>query len=174
MMANLEASLRGQVSAMRNMPELIKRVNKMVYEASSASRYATFFYAEYDPQSRQVTYVNAGQSPPVILRESANTWEVFRWEVGGTVVGLLPETDYSEAVFDLRHSDLVVLFTDGVSESMNSQDEEWEEERMIACAKTCSGLSARETLNRIMDEAVAFAAGAAQHDDMTLVVLMIK
>ncbi len=173
MMANLEACLRGQVSAVSSTPELIRRVNRMVYEASSANRYATFFYAEYDPQSRRVTYVNAGHNPPVVLRRSGANWEVFRWESGGPVIGLLPDCQYEEAHFDLHPGDLVVLFTDGISESMNSQDEEWGEDRLIACAKTCCNLSAREALNRMMAEAVAFAAGAPQHDDMTLAVMRI-
>ena len=64
-----------------------------------------------------------------------------------------------------------MLYTDGVSESMNAQDDEWGEERLIDCAKTCGQLSARESLDRMMSEAAAFAAGAPQHDDMTLVVM---
>ncbi len=173
MMANLQASLRGQVSAIRNRPELMKIVNKMVYEASSSNRYATFFYAEYDPQTRNVVYVNAGHNPPLVLREGTGDWKALRWEVGGTVVGLLPEVDYQEGSFELLSGDIVVLFTDGITESMNSRDEEWGEDRLIACAETCRDLSAHEALDRIMGEAVAFASGAAQHDDMTLVVLRV-
>lgn len=114
MMANLEASLRGQVSVLRNTPELMQRINKMVYAASSSNRYATFFYAEYDPETRRATYVNAGHNPPVILRTSAATPEVFRWEVGGTVIGLLPNAEYREGSFELQRGDMVVLFTDGI------------------------------------------------------------
>jgi phosphoserine phosphatase RsbU/P len=66
---------------------------------------------------------------------------------------------------------LVMLFTDGVSESMNVRDEEWGEERLIELAKTCHGLPAREVMKRILAAAQAFAGGAPQHDDMTLVVL---
>jgi sigma-B regulation protein RsbU (phosphoserine phosphatase) len=171
MMANLQACLRGQAAATRNLPELIRRVNRMVYEASSANRYATFFYAEYDPHTRHVAYVNAGHNAPIVLRGSGAGCDVFRWEAGGAVIGLLPEAQYQEGFFDLQTGDLIVLYTDGVSESMNAQDEEWGEESLIACAKACCGLSARETLSRSMSEAVAFASGAPQHDDMTLMVL---
>src|SRR5947209_1502079 len=72
MMASLEASLRGQASLGHDLAELMKRVNSLVYQASSANRYATLFYAEYDPRSRQLSYVNAGHNPPVILRKSAD------------------------------------------------------------------------------------------------------
>ncbi len=173
MMANLQACLRGQVPSARNLPELIRHVNRMVYEASSANRYATFFYVEYDPQTRRITYVNAGHNAPVVLRTSGADYEVFRWEVGGAVVGLLPDAQYQEGCFELKPGDLIMLYTDGVSESMNAQDEEWGEERLIACAKTCGGVTAREALDRLMSTAVVFAAGAPQHDDMTLVVLRV-
>jgi sigma-B regulation protein RsbU (phosphoserine phosphatase) len=173
MMANLEACLRGQAPSAQNLPELMRRVNRMVYEASSASRYATFFYAEYNPVTRQMAYVNAGHNPPVVLRLTGAQYTTTRWEAGGPVIGLLPEADCQECLFDLQPDDLIVLFTDGVSESMNAKEEEWGEEHLIACAKTCWAGSAREILDRLMSAATAFAADAPQHDDMTLVVLRV-
>src|SRR4051794_7042977 len=71
MMASLEASRGGQASFRHVLGELIKRVNSLIYEASSATRYAPFFYPEYDPRPRQLSYVNAGHNPPVIVRKSA-------------------------------------------------------------------------------------------------------
>jgi sigma-B regulation protein RsbU (phosphoserine phosphatase) len=173
MMANLEACLRGQAPSAQSLPELIRRVNRMIYEASSANRYATFFYAEYDPQIRTIRYVNAGHNAPVVLRPSGAECCVFRWEAGGAVIGLLPDTQYEQGCFELEPGDLIVLYTDGASESMNAQDEEWGEEGLIACAKECCGRSARDALNTLMSAAVAFAAGAPQHDDMTLVLLRV-
>lgn len=172
MMASLEASLRAQASAGHDLAELMKGVNSLVYGASSANRYATLFYAEYDPLTRQLLYVNAGHNPPVILRKSADACQVFRLETGGPVIGLLPQC-YEQGSFPLETGDLLVLFTDGVSESMNARDEEWGEDRLIEFAKTCHGLSALEVMNRILAEAEAFAAGASQHDDMTLVLLRV-
>lgn len=172
MMASLEASLRGQASLGHDLAELMKRVNSLVYEASPANRYATFFYAEYDPRSRQLSYVNAGHNPPVILRKSAAACQVFRLETGGPVIGLLRQC-YQQGSFPLEPGDLVVLFTDGVPESMNAGDEEWGEDRLIEFAKTCHGLPAFEAMTRILAAAEAFAAGASQHDDMTLVVLRV-
>ena len=172
MMASLEASLRGQASVGLDLAELVQRVNRLVYEASSASRYATLFYAEYDPRSRQLSYVNAGHNPPVILRKVAEACQVFRLETGGPVIGLLRQC-YQQDSFPLEPGDLAVLFTDGVSESMNARDEEWGEDRLIEFAKSCHGLPALEAMTRIVAAAEAFAAGASQHDDMTLVVLRV-
>jgi len=172
MMASLEAYLRAQASVGHGLAELMKRVNGLVYEASSASRCATLFFAEYDPRSRELSYVNAGHNPPMILRKSAAACRVFRMETGGPVVGLLRQV-YQQDSFPLEPGDLVVLFTDGVRESMNARDEEWGEDRLIELAKTCHGLPASEAVSRILAAAEAFAAGASQHDDMTLVVLRI-
>jgi sigma-B regulation protein RsbU (phosphoserine phosphatase) len=173
MMASLEASLRGQASVGRDLAELMKRVNTLVYEASSASHFATFFYAQYDPRDRQLSYVNAGHNPPVVVRKSAAACQVFRLQAGGPVIGLLPNGCYQQGSFPLEPGDLIVLFTDGVSESMNARNEEWGEDRLIELAKTCLGLFASETMTRIMAAAEAFTAGAPQHDDMTLVVLRV-
>jgi sigma-B regulation protein RsbU (phosphoserine phosphatase) len=170
MMACLEASLRALASVVRDPPDLMERVNGLVCQASAANRYATLFYAEYDPVTRCLTYVNAGHNPPVVLRNCGGVCDVLRLETGGPVMGLFPQR-YQRGVFFHEFGDLVVLFTDGVSESMNVHHEEWGEERLIELAKTCHGLAAQHTMRRILAAAQAFAEGAPQHDDMTLVVL---
>jgi sigma-B regulation protein RsbU (phosphoserine phosphatase) len=172
MMASLEASLRALASVVRDPADLLARVNTFVCQASSANRYATLFYAEYDPATRRISYVNAGHNPPLVLRNSAGPYRVLRLEDGGSVIGLFPQK-YQQGVFSHEPGDLMVLFTDGVSESMNAHDEEWGEERLIELAKTCHGRSALEGMRRILAAAQAFAAGAPQHDDMTLVVLRV-
>ena len=119
---------------------------------------------------RCLTYVNAGHNPPVVLRNCGGKCDVRRLETGGPVIGLLPQR-YQRGVFFHESGDLVVLFTDGVSESMNVRHEEWGEERLIELAKTCHDLPAQHAMRRILAAAQAFAEGASQHDDMTLVVL---
>jgi sigma-B regulation protein RsbU (phosphoserine phosphatase) len=170
MMACLEASLRALASVVRDPADLMGRVNGLVCQASAADRYATLFYGEYDPVTRCLTYVNAGHNPPVVLRNCGGVCEVLRLETGGPVIGLLPQR-YQQGVLFHESGDLVVLFTDGVSESMNVHNEEWGEERLIELAKTCYGLPALHAIRRILAAAQAFADGAPQHDDMTLVVL---
>jgi len=170
MMACLEASLRALASVVRDPADLMGRVNGLVCQASAANRYATLFYGEYDPVTRCLTYVNAGHNAPVVLRNCGDVCEVLRLETGGPVIGLLPQR-YQRGVLFHELGDLVVLFTDGVSESMNLHYKEWGEERLIELAKTCHGLPALHAMRRILAAAQAFAEGAPQHDDMTLVVL---
>ncbi len=173
MMASLGASLRGQAAVVENLTQLIERVNKLVYQASTANRYATFFYAEYNPGNRQLSFVNAGHNPPVIVRRSNRGYEVFRLDASGPPIGLLPKSSYEQGSFALESGDLLLLFTDGISESMNCDDEEWGEERLIDLVKTCTGMPSIEAVNCIVTAAQSFAAGAPQHDDMTVVALRV-
>jgi sigma-B regulation protein RsbU (phosphoserine phosphatase) len=172
MMASLEASLRALACVVQDPADLMGRVNSLVYQASASNRYATLFYAQYHPATRCLTYVNAGHNPPVVLRNNGGNCQVLRLETGGPVIGLLPQR-YERGVFAHEPEDLVVLFTDGVSESMNARDEEWGEERLIELAKTCQALPPLEAVRRILAAAQTFAGGAPQHDDMTLVVLRV-
>jgi hypothetical protein len=164
-----------QICELWRPAELMSRVYQLVRQASTANRYATLFYAEYDPATRCLSYVNAGHNPPVILRKSGDACQVLRLEIGGPPAGLLPHLPqpYQRGVFSHQPGDLVVLFTDGVSESMNVRHEEWGEERLIELARTCLGRPALEGVRRILAAAQAFAEGAPQHDDMTLVVLRV-
>lgn len=174
MMATLQASVRGE--AMRcsgDLGQMISGVNRLVFDASTANRYATFFYAEYEPGSRTLSYVNAGHNPPVLFRKHANGCQVLRLEGGGTVIGLLEGFPFQQTNLALQPGDVLVLYTDGVSEAMNPQDEEWGEARMVETLERCHGLSAAQTIEYVMAGADEFASGAPQHDDMTLVVLRV-
>ena len=171
LMASLQASLRGQIiRGGQNLAELVASVNRLICDASSPNRYATFFYAQYVPCTRLLTYVNAGHNAPILLRHR----EAIRLEIGGPVVGLLPAATYEQGSIELRHGDLIVLFTDGVSESMNAADEEWGEEEIIATARRCRQRTAAEIRDMLIADAEAFAAGTPQHDDMTVVALKIR
>ena len=172
MMASLEASLRALAAVVRDPADLMGQVNRLVCQASAANRYATLFYAEYDPGTRRLTYVNAGHNPPVVLRQDGDSCRVLRLEIGGPVVGFRPH-QYQRGEFSLEAGDWAMFFTDGISESMNARYEEWGEEKLIEIAKTCHGLSAAEGMRRIFSAALTFAGGAPQHDDMTVVVLRV-
>jgi len=172
-MASLQASLRADaMRAGNDIAGLITRVNAMLYDASTEDRYATLFYAQYDPATRRLSYVNAGHCPPILLRSTANHAAVERLDqAGGTVVGLLPECAYEQAEVSLCPGDLLVIYTDGFSEAMNPNLEEWGEERLIHAIASCAGLPAKDAISKIMQAADAFASGAPQSDDMTLVIL---
>jgi sigma-B regulation protein RsbU (phosphoserine phosphatase) len=176
-MASLQASLRADaMRAGNDLAGLITRVNAMLYDASAEDRYATLFYAQYDPATHRLSYVNAGHCPPILLRSAAkNGPEISAVErldqAGGTVVGLLPECVYAQAEISLSPGDLLVIYTDGFSEAMSPNLEEWGENRLIGAIAACNGQPAKDSIARIMQAADAFASGAPQSDDMTLVIL---
>jgi len=171
LMASLRASLRGQtIRREGDLALLMANVNKLLYEGSTSNRYATFFYAEYNAISRSLTYVNAGHNPPLIFRKEH---PVMRLETGGPVVGLLPSFPYTQATVELQPGDVLVAFTDGISEAMNASDQEWGEDQLIECVWRAAGCDARQALAQILAGADEFAAGAKQHDDMTLIVLKV-
>ena len=172
MMASLQASLRGEATrAPENLAAAVANINRLVYEASAENRYATFFYGQYSPETRTFDYVNAGHNPPMRFRWDNGKWSVTRLDVGGTVVGLLPSFPYQQGALTTASGDILVAFTDGISEAMNSADQEWGEDRLLQTIESCDGLDAQQIMQRVFAAADAFVAGAKQHDDMTLVVL---
>jgi sigma-B regulation protein RsbU (phosphoserine phosphatase) len=175
LMASLRASLRSAAQLQPgDLVTLMRHVNRLVYESSTTNRYATFFYAEFDPLTRVLNYVNAGHNPPILVRGR----EQIALEATGTVIGLLPEVFYTKASLLLRSGDVLIAFTDGISEAMNGAEEEWGEDRMIAAARTlldqpeCTA-TAQQLIECILNAADGFTASAPQHDDMTLLICRI-
>jgi sigma-B regulation protein RsbU (phosphoserine phosphatase) len=144
-------------------------VNRLVFDASQSNRYATFFYCQFDPATRKLVYTNGGHNPPVALRGG----EAIALDTGGPPVGLFRDAQYEQAEVQLETGDLLVFFTDGISEAENAANEEWGEYALFATARACDGIPPVEIIARIMQAADDFAAGAPQHDDMTLVVARV-
>jgi sigma-B regulation protein RsbU (phosphoserine phosphatase) len=170
LMASLRASLRGMtMDGPADLAVLMSRVNRLVYESSATNRYATFFFGVYEPTLRRLRYVNAGHNPPYVVRAS----EIHALEGGGPVIGLLPDAIYEECRLLLEPGDLLLAYTDGISEALNLQDQEWGEERMVAAARARLPENASTILRHIVTEADRFAATAPQHDDMTLLLMKL-
>jgi sigma-B regulation protein RsbU (phosphoserine phosphatase) len=167
MMASLQSLLRGQLAAgLDNVATLLTNTNRLIYDVSTSNRYVTFFYGEFDPATRRLLYVNAGHNPPIILRGD----EVIRLEACGPVVGLLRSVAYESAEFQFESGDILIAFTDGISEAMTVEDEEWGDDRLIEAARACYDENASGMTKSIMRAADTFTAGAEQHDDMTVIV----
>jgi sigma-B regulation protein RsbU (phosphoserine phosphatase) len=170
-MASIQASLR---IPLRRGPEsltgLVEELNNSVHASASAGRYSTLFCGIIDPQSRRLNYVNAGQSAPMLVRGA----KIERLSSGGFPVGMLPMARYEEGATELEAGDLLVCFSDGVSEACNPREEFWQEsdiERVLCLAPIST---AQEITERLVREADAFAAGAEQSDDMTVVTIRLK
>jgi putative ABC transport system permease protein len=180
-MSVVQASLRiiasdGDIS----LPKLAERMNEFLYRTTPGNKYATFFYAQVDGDRRQLRYVNAGHNPPYLVRTRANaagpdpgaTMEELT--IGGAVVGMLPGMSYEEAIVDLCSGDVLVAYTDGVTEAHNPDSVEFGEERLKALLGEVAHLSADEIRARISSELKAWIKDAEQYDDLTLVVMKVN
>ncbi|WP_353062866.1 PP2C family protein-serine/threonine phosphatase [Tunturibacter psychrotolerans] len=169
LMATLRASLRSLMINHREDPvtAVIEDLNRLLYEASAASRYATLVFFVYDPTAQTLTYVNAGHNPPLLLNDS----EVTRLECGGPVLGLLPDATYEEQTLAFNPGDTLTIYTDGITEAINSRGVEWEEQGLLAAVLEQNSPSAAAAVQDILFSLHSFASGTPQVDDMTLLVL---
>ncbi len=170
LMANLQANLRGQYAlALEDVPHLLRSVNRLFYKNTETSHYATMFFAVYDDETLRLRYVNCGHNPPVLLRANA---EVERLEATATVLGLFEQWDCHVADCKLAPGDVLVIYTDGVSEAGEREDgegEEFGEERLLAVIRKHQQQSAGEVLDGVLAEVQRFSPDE-QADDMTLIV----
>ncbi len=174
LMATLRAYLRSLPLCCFTSPaHVVGTLNRLVCESFASNRYATFFYAYYDASSRTLDYVNAGHNPPLVFATRRGCGAIIRLDSGGPVIGFTPECGYAQGHVALERDDLVVAFTDGISEAMNAAGDEWGEERLIQAIEANRGLSTRGLIERVMCGADAFAGGASQYDDMTFVSIRI-
>jgi predicted permease len=171
-MSVVQASLRivaaeGNIS----LPELAARMNRFLYRSTGSNSYATFFYAQLDEQTRELRYVNAGHNPPYLLRLAAGIEELA---TGGTVIGMFPQASYEEAKVDLLPGDVLVAFTDGVTEALSPGEEEFGEERLKELLRRVAHLPVEEMSVEISRELREWIDEAAQYDDLTFIVMKVN
>jgi sigma-B regulation protein RsbU (phosphoserine phosphatase) len=174
-MASLQASLRAQASHSHfDLSTLISDVNRLVYESSPTHFFASLFYAEYEPATRLLKYVNAGHNPPIVLRPHEGQPQMFRLISGGMPVGISADSQFPTTTFQLEIDDLFVAYTDGITEVENSNGEMWGERGLKRLLASCSHATPDRIIKCILDEVASFADSLPQRDDMTLVVMQVK
>jgi predicted permease len=175
-MSVVQASLR-IISAEGNisLPELAAKMNHFLYRSTRSNSYATFFYAQVDEARRQLSYVNAGHNPPYLLRSAGlSTPEIEELATGGMIIGMFPHARYEEARVDLRPGDVLVAFTDGVTEALNPGEEEFGEERLKELLRRVAHLPVEEMSAEISQQLKSWIDNAPQHDDLTFVVMKVN
>jgi sigma-B regulation protein RsbU (phosphoserine phosphatase) len=170
LMANLQANLRSQYAvALEDLPGLLQSVNRLFYENTSDSSYATLFFADYDDSTHRLRYVNCGHPPPLLLRAGPSPQTVERLEATSTVLGLFGDWRCHVAETQLVPGDTLVLYTDGVSEAGVAEGEEFGESRLVDTLRAHCHLSSGSLLQAIVAAVQQFSHGE-QQDDITLVV----
>lgn len=169
LMATFQASLRTLSNTPGTLLELVGRMNQYACTNSqNGRRFTTAWIAEYDPATRLITYVNAGHNNP-ILRRKNGTME--RLDVGGMPLGIMNDAPYTSASLTLGSDDWLAVFTDGVVEAENNNQEEYGEIRFMTMINAGVMLSPEMMLNSIMVDIARFTGDAPQHDDITCVLI---
>ncbi|MHB1046270.1 MAG: SpoIIE family protein phosphatase [Thermoanaerobaculia bacterium] len=147
---------------------LCARLNDLVYRRTSPEKFVTFFAALYDPETGSVVYSNAGHNPGIVLRAGG---EHELLPAQGPPLGLFPGRSYGSGALTLAPGDLLFLYTDGLPEAANSDDEEFGLERLVAAASYCQDRPLEAIEEELRERLVAFAGGIPFHDDRTVVFL---
>jgi phosphoserine phosphatase RsbU/P len=202
LMSSVQASLRSHemmqsVSAQPtgSPAELVSTVNRLLCRSTGAATYVTFFYAQFDQHNGELTYVNAGHNPPMLLRSSSKSGKdarpalttdtdleialhngngCYSLTTGGTVIGLFQNLVYDQETIQLERGDLLIAYTDGVTEALNEGGEEFGEQRLQAVVDGAAHLSASEVRDTVVKRVQVWCANTPQHDDLTFIVLKMR
>jgi serine phosphatase RsbU (regulator of sigma subunit) len=177
LMANLQANLRNQYAmAIDDLPRLLASVNRLFYKNTDEASYATLFFGDYDDSSRRPRYANCGHLPPLLLRASGGSQapageaqRVERLRPTCTVVGLFGVWQCEIEEAELASGDMLVLYTDGITEAANAEGEESGEARLLDVLKSHLHLPVRALFQAVAGAVQQFSAGE-QQDDITLVI----
>jgi sigma-B regulation protein RsbU (phosphoserine phosphatase) len=167
LMSGFRAALVSQDLSQAKPEDVASRVNEFLNRSVEPGRFVTAFLGLLDAATGQLTYVNAGHNPPLLLRAGG---AVESLEAGGVILGILPGSRYARGEVTLSPGDLVALYTDGVTEGANAANEMWGEERLAALLRTASASSARDIATRIVREVRAFEGERGPADDITVLV----
>jgi len=173
LMANLQAMLHVLLPVDISLSEASGQVNDIIYRNTPSDKFITFFWGIFNPENSEFRFVNAGHNPPVWFKNGCEEPEEL--EEGGLILGAMPTmSPYQEQTIRLSSGDILIFYTDGVTEAKNEDEtEEFGEERLYECIKNNRGRSASEIKEAIKNEVLEFSGGV-QHDDITLIVVRVN
>ncbi|MBI1764054.1 MAG: SpoIIE family protein phosphatase [Acidobacteria bacterium] len=171
LMSSIHAAVRAQCTTRLAPSEIVTEINQYIYDNTPSNRYVTLFYSELDPRTHQLTYINGGHNSPLLVRTSG---EITTLDIGGFPVGITPFGDYHEGMAHLEPGDVLVIYSDGVTESQDEAGEEFGEARLIEIVQRNRGRTAAGLRDRIDDALQKFVGKAKSVDDLTLVILKRK
>jgi hypothetical protein len=151
-----------------------QQLNRLLCERASGERYASLFWCYHDPIAHTLSYVNAGHCPPLLTRNSGSKVEISRLQVGGPVLGVLPNARYEQATVQACTGDLLLMYSDGLVEATNPHGEEYGEVRLRELLATLTEKNVDDIRRVILASLAAFSGTTALRDDLTIVVAQFK
>ena len=170
LMTTLQASFRAEAAIERKPAEILSSLNESLYERSDQTKFATFFYASYDDQTKILQYANGGSFPPIVLSSDG---KINKLQRGGTLVGISMESEFREGIIKLKPGDLVAIYTDGIIDQENERQEPYGESNLIEFLRDNSHLSLNDIIEKLFATLLAFGQNNMK-DDMTIVLLRNK
>jgi sigma-B regulation protein RsbU (phosphoserine phosphatase) len=172
LMATIQASLKTLAASPSSLSDLVTRMNRYACgNSQEGRRFTTAFLAEYEPTTRELTYVNAGHNTPILRRASGS---IERLDQGGIPLGILESAPYQSGSVVLGSGDYLVVFTDGVAEAENERADEYGEQRLLYVVHMGAQLAPAQLLQSVMTDLNHFVAGAPQHDDVTCMLVKVQ
>jgi sigma-B regulation protein RsbU (phosphoserine phosphatase) len=168
-MALSRTVVRANVSDNLSIHEAIQRANSIISQEAKSGMFVTLFYAVLDQRRQLLRYVNAGHNPPLVLRGNDET--IFSLKAKGVALGVIDSIELEEKELQLASNDIVVFYTDGITEAVNANEEMFGEARLIEVIKHNASEPVQVLIDTIKDEVFTFAHGQPQYDDFTLVIL---
>ncbi|MDV4341786.1 SpoIIE family protein phosphatase [Methanoculleus sp. YWC-01] len=170
-MALSRTVLRANSLVPRSARDAIREANMLIAEDAKSGMFVTLFYAAADPANKTLTYVNAGHNPPLLFRSGGG--RPVRLKGTGIILGVMPEAEYGEETVALESGDLLLLYTDGITEAINPDEEQFGEERLIETVTGSLDRPSTEIVDRVRDAVMEFSGDEPQFDDLTLMVLRV-
>lgn len=168
LMANLQATMRGLTLTRSTVSECVGRANRLLHQSTDSEKFATLFYGVLDTERHSFCYSNAGHNDPFVLsRQSAPR----PLKTGGIMLGLLPQRTFAEETITLAPGEVLVIYSDGITEAVNVLDEQFGEERLLAVLQAHWNASASELVERLLAAVQQHAGTAPQADDMTVLLV---
>lgn len=169
LVSTLQASLRAYLESPFELARLVTKLNSIILANSTTDKFITFFIGIFDPTSKLWTTLNAGHNPPLLCRGGA----VNHFKAGGIPLGMVEFNGYVSQEHQLESGDVVVMFTDGVTEAADPDDEFYDDHRLEACVLKNQHLSAEALKDAMVTDLRNFVKGAEQSDDITVLVLKV-
>jgi sigma-B regulation protein RsbU (phosphoserine phosphatase) len=172
LMSNIQAILRGESSRGGTVTEILENANNLlIHSIAGSNKFITFFLASVDPKTNHVSYSNAGHNPPLVIRADGT---LEKLEVGGLLLGIFPMATYEEGETTLHPGDVLIMFTDGVTEAEDRAKNQYGDEKFEEYVVDLRHMGAQEIGESIREEILGFSKGIHPVDDLTVVVVKIE
>jgi sigma-B regulation protein RsbU (phosphoserine phosphatase) len=174
-MASIQALLRTLVPVNKSPAEVMSQLHKLFIHNIRFETFVTFFIGAFDSSTKTLTFSNAGHLPPLVLRNNKSKKEsVEMLRPTGAAIGLVEEAEFAEKTIELQKEDLLVLYTDGITEAVNLQNQEFGRERLIKLSQQVNNAPVKKVVQEIRQGLEEFSEGKPLADDTTIVICKIK